>query len=104
MEESCIFCLDPFKQNPTSNPIGCSCKIIAHESCIHAWYHQKQQVECPICHVVAIQNPVVVYVQLSDQQQERQISRATEKAIAFCCCMLILWAISLSIIDFLFRN
>lgn len=104
MDESCIFCLDPLKQNPTSNPFGCSCKILAHESCLHAWFHQKQNIECPICHTVRTENPVVVYVEVPMEQEERRSFRRNEKAIAACCCILIGWAISLTIIDLVFRK
>lgn len=101
-----MFCLDPVKQQAQRlNPTGCACMIQAHESCLHAWYHQKQQIECPICHTVANPNPIVIYVQqpVVEQQAER-VYRRNEKAIAVCCCMLIFWAISLTILEFIFRD
>jgi hypothetical protein len=105
MEESCMVCLDPLKENPTSNPFGCSCKILAHEACLRSWFHQKQKLECPICHTVITQNPVVIYIQPPRQEEEeRRVYRRNEKAIAMCCCILLGWAISLSILEFVFQK
>ena len=105
MEATCLFCLDPIKENNTRNPIGCQCAVHAHESCIHAWFQQKQQIECPICHTVSIPNPVsyeniqIVYIERPEVQETRRYFRANEKAIALCCCVLLGWSIGLTIVE-----
>jgi E3 ubiquitin-protein ligase DOA10 len=111
MQQTCLFCLDPIKEN-TLNPIGCQCTIYAHQSCFHLWFQQKQQLECPICHTIAIPNPLsyenvrVVYVESPEQRtMERNIQRRfrnQEKAIAMCCCVLFGWSIGLTILELVF--
>jgi hypothetical protein len=105
MESICLFCLDPIKENRTPNPIGCQCSIHAHQACFQTWFHQKQQLECPICHTVSIPNPVVhenihiVYVQSSEPRDFQQRVRNHEKAIGMCCCILLGWSIGLAILE-----
>jgi hypothetical protein len=105
MEASCLFCLEPVKQDSIQNPIGCQCRIVAHTQCFNAWYQQKQQLECPICHTLAIPNAVhvdnirIVFVDTSQRSESQRRFRGHEKAVAFCCCLLMGWAIGFTIID-----
>lgn len=103
MEETCLFCLEPLQGNPTGTILDCSCKIFVHESCLHAWYTQKQCFECPICHTITIQNPIVVVVSQRNQETEETYQRH-QKLAAGCCCILLFWAISLLILDFVFAK
>jgi hypothetical protein len=102
----CLFCLENVdKNNSLQNPIGCHCSIIAHKQCFQTWFDQKQQMECPICHTLALPNPVViddihiVYIDTTMVQEHRRRYRGHEKAIAFCCCTLLGWAIGISVIE-----
>ena len=88
MEESCLFCLETIQENLTANPTGCFCKIEAHQACLHAWYIQKQCIECPICHTVSILTPV-------EDQERFQLNQK----IVCACCILFFWAISIRILD-----
>jgi len=106
MERICLFCFDPIKENNTRNPIGCQCAIHAHESCIHSWFQQKQQIECPICHTVSIPNPVsyeniqIVFIERNQSREgERRAFQANQKVIALCCCVLLGWSIGLTIVE-----
>lgn len=105
MEPICLFCLESIKENSTQNPIGCQCVIRAHASCFRTWFHQKQQLECPICHTVSIPNPVVydnihiVYVQSGESRNTERRMRKHERAMAMCCCILLGWSIGLTILE-----
>ena len=111
MQPSCLFCLEPVEKNGLGNPIGCSCTIQAHAACFDQWFHQKQQLECPICHTVSIPNAVavenirIVFVDATRERQTEQTRfRGHEKAAAFCCCLLLGWSIGLTIIDLVSRS
>lgn len=104
MEENCLFCLESIRGNPTVNPPGCSCKIQAHESCLHAWFTQKQQLECPICHTVATPNPIVILIENRQLIEEENLFQRNQKLVAACCCVLMFWAISLTLLDRVFRE
>ncbi len=116
MEETCMFCLEPLKQNEQAlNPIGCECNFKAHGQCLQSWFEQKQQYECPICHVVCIINPVEQYVQQpvvqvvyvnreSTSPSTYQISEGQQKCLGICCFMLIFWALTTSIADMILRK
>jgi len=105
MEPSCLFCLDPVKQDSLQNPIGCHCKIVAHTQCFNSWYQQKQQLECPICHTISIPNPAaidtvrIVFIDTTRRAAAERRFRGNEKAVTFCCCLLLGWAVGLSIIE-----
>lgn len=102
MDSSCLFCLDIIKENPTQNPVGCSCKIHAHQSCFQNWFTQKERMECPICHTVAVPTPFhhdQVHVVFVERPTETRPNRTSEKAIAMCCCILLGWAIGLTVIE-----
>ncbi len=106
MEPSCLFCLEPISEKLTLNPIGCPCKILAHKQCFEHWFVQKNQMECPICHTVSVPNGVmldnihVVYVNTTRMQElERQDAKRHDACIGFCCCILLVWAISMTIMN-----
>ena len=101
--EDCLFCLEPVRENHTVNPPGCSCKIVAHEACIHTWYNQKQSLECPICHTVVIQNPIPVF-EINQVIQERRINQANQKVAAGCCFIIMAWVTSLSILEYIYHR
>ncbi len=113
MQPSCLFCLEAVKTPELQNPIGCRCKLVAHSSCFDQWFAQKNQMECPICHTVSIPSPVayeniqIVYVETTravrQEQQERRF-RGHEKAVAFCCCLLMGWGIGFTILDIVFQS
>lgn len=108
MQDDCIFCFDPVKPSEQiSNPIQCDCTFKAHGSCLQLWFEQKNQYECPICHTVIVQPPLqapfqVVYVQMPQQEQERQfrMTKAQQRCAAMCCFTLMGWAIFVSILEY----
>ena len=106
----CLFCLESVEKDPMNNPIGCHCKIVAHKECFQEWFDQKHQMECPICHTLAIPNPVVlddiriVFVDMTREQEDTRRYKNHEKAIAFCCCTLLGWAVGISIIESLLAH
>jgi hypothetical protein len=105
MEPSCLFCLDPVKQESLQNPIGCNCTIVSHTRCFNEWFQQKQQLECPICHTISIPNRVqldnvrIVFVDTTRRTQEERRFRGNERAVMFCCCLLMGWAVGLTLIE-----
>lgn len=111
MQPSCLFCLETVEKNLIPNPIGCACRISAHSACFEQWFSQKQQMECPICHTVSIPNAVAVdniRIVFIDTTREREMHerrfRGHEKAVAACCCLLMGWAIGITIIDLISRS
>jgi E3 ubiquitin-protein ligase DOA10 len=109
MEESCLFCLEPVKSTEGSvNPVGCSCQLKSHGTCLQEWFEQKQQYECPICHTVSTPNPSqpvyhVVYVQQDVPIHNPMIDPRHQKCIAVCCLSLMGWTVILTILDLIFR-
>jgi hypothetical protein len=107
-----MFCLEPLKQNEqVINPIGCQCDFKSHGPCLQLWFEQKQQYECPICHTVCVSNPVqqaqhvIVYVNREQPRiSENQITHAQQKCIGMCCLILIGWALSMTILDFVLKK
>ena len=115
MEETCMFCLEPLKQNEqVINPIGCQCDFKSHGPCLQVWFEQKQQYECPICHTVCVPNPTeqnqqpivqIVYVNREQPRiSENQITRGQQKCIGMCCLIIISWGLAMTIIDLIFRR
>lgn len=107
-----MFCLEQLKTNETVlNPIGCNCLYKSHGTCLQAWFEQKQQYECPICHAVSLgplhsrTNPVVgplvrvVYVQR--EQEEDGIPERHQKCFGICCLGMIGWAIFINVLDYI---
>jgi hypothetical protein len=111
MEKPCLFCLESIKENPAPNPIGCQCKIQAHEKCFHVWFEEKQQMECPICHTVSVPNHIVnetIHVVYMNTYRERQREegeryRRNEKCMGLCCFVLLGWTIGLTILELVYR-
>lgn len=107
MEPTCLFCLEPIKDNLVQNPIGCSCKILVHPQCFQQWCHQKQQLECPVCHTVVQTNPHIVYVIAPAPEVPSDFMntiRRHDKCLGFCCCGLLLWFVALSILSYAFEK
>ena len=110
MQPSCLFCLETVEKDKLSNPIGCQCQILAHRSCFEQWFTQKNQMECPICHTIAVPNPVtiddihIVYIDTTNVIERQRRYRGHEKAVAFCCCLLMGWALGLTILDLVFQT
>lgn len=106
----CLFCLESVKNESVPNPVGCRCRLIAHESCFKQWFDQKQQLECPICHTVSVPNRVayenihIVYIDTTSVQAQRRRLNGNEKAVAFCCCLLFGWAVGLTILELIFAH
>ncbi len=105
MEPSCLFCLETIQENTTLNPIGCPCKILAHKECFQTWFDKKKQIECPICHTVSIPNRImlenihIIYINTTTPQRlERQNSQRHDQCIGFCCLLIIIWAIAMTIL------
>jgi hypothetical protein len=109
----CLFCLEEIKENQgCPNLVGCGCEMNIHSQCLQAWFQQKQQMECPICHVVRVGNPihrveppreyVIVHVQDNRNQEQIQRIRSQEKCVGFCCLTLIFWWIGGLILEFAF--
>lgn len=85
METQCLFCLEDVKEN-NQNSI-CQCKYHYHQKCIDLWFQQKQQLECPICHTVAV---IVRYPSVT-----------IGKVCGFCCCCsLFSWIIMILLLEF----
>jgi hypothetical protein len=109
MESSCLFCLEPIREAFPPNPIGCPCKIQAHKQCFDAWFVQKNQMECPICHTVSVPNQIlqdqvhIVYVQAPDLQPRQRIETQQKKAVIFCCFLIFGWSIGMTILDLIMR-
>ena len=112
MNPACLFCLEPIEKNTVGNPIGCACKVSAHTTCFEQWFQQKHQMECPICHTISIPNQIamdnirVVFIDATNTRpiERNSIFRGHEKAATFCCCLLMGWAIGLTILDLVFGN
>lgn len=107
----CLFCLDEMKENQSCpNLIGCECEVNCHPSCLQDWFQQKQQMECPICHVVLAANPlhrieppreyVIVRLQNIEHQEHRNRIRLQDKCIGFCCLTILLWWIGGLVLEF----
>ncbi len=105
--QSCLFCLEPVETEIATNPIGCACRIAAHPQCFRHWFEQKQQMECPICHTVAVPNRVayenihIVYINQPSHEVQRR-TRTQDKLAMFCCCLLLGWSIGLTILELTF--
>jgi hypothetical protein len=105
MESSCLFCLEAVQENATPNPLGCRCKIHAHSQCFRMWFEQKQQMECPICHLVSVPNRLVfddihiVYINTTEQQRVQNRFRQQEKIALFCCCLFLGWTLGITILE-----
>lgn len=110
MESSCLFCLEAIHEAFPPNPIGCPCKIQAHKQCFDAWFVQKNQMECPICHTIAIPNQIqnntihVVYVDTTHIQPRRRDENQQKKAAVFCCLLLMGWSIGMTVVDLISRS
>lgn len=111
-EKVCLFCLETIKQDEVlPNPIGCRCTLSTHQRCLQGWFEQKHNMECPICHTIGTPMPFqisdtqhiihFIHVDVTAQQREQQRIRGREKAVAFCCCLLLGWALGLSIIEWI---
>jgi hypothetical protein len=109
MESTCLVCLEPIKENPAPNPIGCSCKILLHPACFQQWFDQKQQLECPLCHTIALptilaHNIHIVYVNTTEtenainQNRQRQ-QQKRDVYLGICCCGLLFWTLLLVILE-----
>jgi hypothetical protein len=108
MESCCLFCLEPIREAFPPNPIGCPCKLQAHKHCFDAWFLQKNQMECPICHTVATPNQVlnsihIVYVDTTSARPRREQNQH-KKAAVFCCLLLMGWSIGMTIVDLIVRS
>lgn len=107
----CLFCLEEIKENQgCPNLIGCGCEINCHPVCLEVWFQQKQQMECPICHVVRQVNPVhrvepprefvIVHVQGPQNTEHARTLRSQEKCVAFCCFTLLFWWVGALILEY----
>ena len=104
-----MFCLEAVKSTEmVLNPIGCDCQFKSHGSCLQAWFEQKNQYECPICHTVSVpappQHPVyqIVYVQRESPQQssESRITQAQQRCVLACCLGWLFWSIFISVLEY----
>ena len=107
MEPPCLFCLDPVSKESIENPTGCECKISAHKDCFDKWFEEKNRIECPICHRVAIptaltnENVRIVFVNMGDENIRRERYNSQEKATFFCCLMIMGWTIGITILEYI---
>lgn len=104
-----MFCLEVVKSNEQAfNPIGCQCHFISHGSCLHSWFEQKHQYECPICHAVClispIQPPVIVYIDRERQPERSDISRRQKQCMSICCLGVLFWALFMTVIEYVKNN
>jgi hypothetical protein len=113
MPPLCLFCLEELKENQgVPNLVGCGCELHTHSACLHLWFDQKQQLECPICHRVSIPNPMqsmqeqqqreIVIIRIQDPEREDQLRRlqSQEKCVGFCCLFILIWWIGAIIMEF----
>ena len=111
METSCLFCLEPIRETFPPNPVGCPCKIQAHKQCFDAWFAQKHQMECPICHTVAVPNHILqdeihmVYIQnpTTIQRDIERYGHQHRKAALFCCALILGWSVGMTVLDLILR-
>ena len=100
-----MFCLETVKLVEVAfNPIGCPCQYKSHGSCLQAWFEQKQQYECPICHTVSISNPTQPVVRIVYVQREQEVTRIPErhqKCVGYCCLGIVFWVIFINILDYI---
>ena len=52
--ESCIICLEKFKQEDIISELTCNAKHIFHASCINQWLGTK--LACPLCNQIVDRN------------------------------------------------
>jgi hypothetical protein len=104
-----MFCFERIKSTELAlNPIGCPCQFKSHGSCLQAWFEEKNQYQCPICHTVSVPYPVqqsvVQVVRLEEPRRSRyaEIPERQQRCIAFCCLTLLLWALGLTILEYLY--
>ncbi len=109
----CLFCLEELKDSEECpNVVGCGCELHTHPQCLQAWFQQKQQMECPICHRVVLMNPVhrveppreFVIVHVQDTRDEERLRRiqSHEKCVGFCCLTILFWWIGALILEYAF--
>jgi hypothetical protein len=112
-EPVCLFCLEDIKESHgCPNVVGCGCEVKCHSSCLQAWFEQKNQMECPICHHVTVMNPanyvepppayVLVHVQMVRNQERISRIQGHEKCFGFCCLTVLLWWILALIFEYAF--
>lgn len=108
MGEICLFCLNEVQQSIFKNPVPCQCKLVGHPKCFERWFKAKQQIECPICHMIMIQNPlyrqpIVQMVYINVRPIEFQLVRRQKLIVS--CVFFVFLVSSVSIcIFFLVRS
>jgi hypothetical protein len=110
MPDLCLFCLEELKESERCpNVVGCGCEVKCHISCLQAWFQQKEQMECPICHHVSVMNPiqppreyVIVHVQALRNEDQIQRIQFREKCAGCCCLTLLVWWIGGIILQYAF--
>ncbi len=106
-----MFCLEPVKSTEMAfNPIGCPCLYKSHGNCLHAWFEEKQQYECPICHTLSIPNPAqqqivrIVYIQNPEIPHNNPlVARPYRRCVGISCMILFLTILILTLIDIISR-
>jgi hypothetical protein len=101
--DSCIICLDDNGDISTKHThLGCKCKVPVHMHCWMQYVKTKNgQLECPICHVLTIRNPILpasitglpkdIYIPRSEvvpPEEDRWMSRDRCVGKIMCCCIL----------------
>lgn len=105
-----MFCLEDVKSTEmVLNPIGCQCQLKSHGPCLQAWFEEKNQYECPICHAVSLPNPIqpmvhVVYIQREPVERFNRMNTRQQKYVLLCFCLFIGWGIIASITEFVWRR
>ena len=108
-----MFCLESVKSVELAfNPIGCPCQFKSHGACLHAWFEEKHQYECPICHTVSVPNPVQPVYQIVYVQRDEPVNRSFyplipqrhQQCVGVCCLGFLLWWLALTIIELIFKK
>ena len=89
--EPCIICLNEHKTHQMRG-IDCECKYYIHQSCHIEYMNHKAKMECPICHMVSMENPFFPHSILYKKEQKEDNS-CVNGCIGGCCCYLIIGAI-----------
>lgn len=107
VETSCLFCLEELKEfEGSTNGLRCGCEVHCHSSCLQAWFQQKNQIECPICHRVNIVNPiqsrefVILRIQNPEREERYRHIQSHEKCIGFCCLTIVFWWLGAVILEY----
>ena len=105
--DQCLICLDDKGDISTKHThLACKCKVPVHTHCWMQYVKTKNgQLECPICHVLTIRNPILpasitglpkeIYIPRHSVQDEQV---TTDRCVGkLLCCCAVSWVGSIAI-------